>query len=81
MGSSTSGFAAMTPERRREVAAKGGRAVNPENRTFFTDRKLASEAGAKGGQNLPDEKRSFKKWPLLAAEAGRKGGKVKKVKP
>ena len=43
------GFAAMTPERRREVAAKGGSAVRPENRAYAKDRTLAETAGRKGG--------------------------------
>ena len=80
MDNNSKGFASMTPERRREVAAKGGRSVKAENRMFSKDRKLASEAGAKGGKNLPAEYRSFSRCPLLAAEAGRKGGKRKKVR-
>ncbi len=43
------GFASMTPERRREVAAKGGSSVKPENRTFSKDRDAAANAGRKGG--------------------------------
>lgn len=44
------GFAAMTPERRREIARKGGGSVPPEKRSFARDRKLAEEAGRKGGE-------------------------------
>lgn len=44
------GFAALTPERRRELAAKGGKAVDPSKRGFARDKALASEAGRKGGQ-------------------------------
>lgn len=43
------GFASMTPERRREIAAKGGASLRPEQRSFSQNRKLAREAGAKGG--------------------------------
>ena len=43
------GFAAMTPEKQREIAAKGGRAVPPENRAFSRNRTLAAKAGRKGG--------------------------------
>ena len=43
------GFAAMTPERRKEIAAMGGRSGAPENRTFSKDRAHAAAAGAKGG--------------------------------
>lgn len=39
------GFAAMTPERRKEVAAMGGKALRPEQRPFSTDPALASRAG------------------------------------
>jgi general stress protein YciG len=44
------GFAAMTPERRKEIAAKGRAAVKPENRSFSKNRELAREAGRKGGR-------------------------------
>lgn len=43
------GFAAMDPERRREIARKGGASVPSEKRSFAKDRDLASEAGRKGG--------------------------------
>jgi general stress protein YciG len=43
------GFAAMSPEKRREIAAKGGGSVPAEKRAFHKDRKLAAEAGSKGG--------------------------------
>ncbi len=43
------GFASMTPERRKELAAKGGASVRPENRSFSKNPTLAREAGAKGG--------------------------------
>lgn len=43
------GFASMTPERRREIAAKGGAALRPEQRSFSQDRELAARAGSKGG--------------------------------
>ena len=43
------GFASMTPERRREIAAKGGSSLRPEQRSFSQDRELAARAGAKGG--------------------------------
>ena len=43
------GFAAMDPEKRRAIAAKGGGSVKPENRSFAKDRGLAISAGRKGG--------------------------------
>lgn len=45
------GFAAMNPERVREIARMGGRAIPPEKRAFSTNRDLAVESGRKGGQN------------------------------
>lgn len=43
------GFAALTPERVREIAAMGGAAVKAEDRAFSRDPELAKRAGAKGG--------------------------------
>ncbi len=43
------GFASMTLERRREIAARGGANVPKESRHFFKHRELAVEAGRKGG--------------------------------
>ena len=44
------GFAAMDPERRREIARKGGASVPSEKRSFSQDRSLAAQAGRKGGE-------------------------------
>lgn len=44
------GFAAMDPDRRREIARKGGASVPSEKRSFAKDRDLAAGAGAKGGK-------------------------------
>lgn len=41
------GFAAMTPERRKEVATKGGLSVPAEKR-YYNNRAAASAAGKKG---------------------------------
>lgn len=68
------GFAAMSPERQREIARLGGRAVPPEKRSFSQNGTLAAAAGRKGGQAVADESRSFSKDRKLAAAAGRKGG-------
>jgi general stress protein YciG len=43
------GFAAMSPERQREISALGDRSVAPENRQFSINRELAREAGRIGG--------------------------------
>lgn len=68
------GFAAMPPERQREVASMGGKAVRPENRSFSRDKDLAASAGTRGGGNVPAEKRSFSRDRSLAQKAGRIGG-------
>jgi general stress protein YciG len=41
------GFAAMSPERRKEIATLGGRSVPPEKR-YYNNRAAASAAGKKG---------------------------------
>lgn len=43
------GFAAMSPDRLRELAAKGGKSVPPGRRGFARDPAAAVEAGRKGG--------------------------------
>ena len=43
------GFAAMDPERRREIARRGGQNVPAERRSFAIDRDLAMRAGQRGG--------------------------------
>lgn len=44
------GFGSMDPERRREIARKGGSSVPAGKRTFSTDRELAARAGSAGGK-------------------------------
>lgn len=44
------GFAAISPERQREIARKGGQSVPADKRSFSQDRALAAAAGKKGGQ-------------------------------
>ncbi len=43
------GFAAMDPERRKEIAKRGGASVPGEKRSFAQNRDLAADAGRKGG--------------------------------
>lgn len=68
------GFAAMPPERQRELASIGGRSVPAESRSFSRDPELARRAGRKGGLAVPDEKRQFFRDHELAVIAGKKGG-------
>lgn len=44
------GFAAMSAEKRRAIAIKGGKAVPDERRAFSQNRALAAAAGSKGGK-------------------------------
>ncbi len=44
------GFAAMDPEKQREIARMGGKSVAPELRAFARNHDLAHSAGRKGGQ-------------------------------
>jgi general stress protein YciG len=69
------GFASLSPEQRREIAAKGGSSVPAEKRSFSKDRGLAEQAGRKGGCSTPPESRSFSQNRDLAAKAGQLGGK------
>lgn len=66
------GFAVMSVEQRKRIAAMGGRAVPAESRSF-SNPELAASAGRKGGKATPAKKRSFSVNPELAKEAGRKG--------
>lgn len=47
---SNRGFASMDEDKQREIAAKGGRSVPDEERSFSKNRELAAEAGRKGGR-------------------------------
>ena len=68
------GFASMDPEKRREIAKKGGAAVPNEKRSFSTSKSLAVSAGRKGGAATPSSKRAYSRDRDLAAKAGRIGG-------
>ena len=72
------GFASMSPEKRAEIASKGGKSVPKEKRSFAVNKALAMEAGRKGGQSTPRQKRAFGADRGLASDPGRnsknKGG-------
>ena len=44
------GFAAMSPERQREIASQGGRAAHTQGVAHQWNKDEAREAGKKGGQ-------------------------------
>lgn len=50
MEKSKRGFAAMSPEKRKAVAAKGGASVPSHKRCFARDKALAARAGSAGGK-------------------------------
>jgi general stress protein YciG len=72
------GFASLSPERRREIARKGGKSVPAEKRSFSQNAELASSAGAKGGKSVNPRKRSFSQDHALASRAGKAGGAMGK---
>lgn len=45
------GFAALTPERRTEIARLGGAGVPADKRSFSRNPELAASAGRVGGKN------------------------------
>lgn len=46
-----------TSEQRKAWASLGGKALRPEQRSFYTNRQLASDAGKKGGSQ-PKKRRA-----------------------
>lgn len=50
-GKSRRGFAAMNPERQRQIASEGGRAAHRQGVAHEWSAQEAREAGRKGGQN------------------------------
>jgi uncharacterized protein len=52
------GFAAMSPERQREIASQGGRAAHQQGVAHQWNRDEAREAGKKGGQVSGIKRRS-----------------------
>jgi uncharacterized protein len=48
-GKKGGGFASMSPERRKEVASRGGKSV-PKEKRYFNNTEKAKEAGRKGGK-------------------------------
>jgi general stress protein YciG len=74
------GLAALSPERRREIAAMGGRAVPPEKRAFSQDHQFAAKAGHKGGKLAKPENRFFSRFPKKAVEAGQTSAEARRAR-
>ncbi len=73
-GKSHRGFAAMPPEKQREIASKGGRAAHVSGRAHEFTSQEAAEAGRKGGRAAHQSGKAHEFTSEEAAEAGRKGG-------
>ena len=74
------GFANLSPEKMKEMAALGGRSCPAEKRTYSLNPEFARECARKGGLATAKENRNFSKNRELASSAGRKGGIASQVK-
>ena len=72
------GLAALTPERRREIAQMGGKSVPREKRAFSKNPEAAQRAGSVGGLKTPPENRFFSLHPDKARQAGLKSAQNRK---
>lgn len=66
-GKAERGFAAMDPEKQREIASKGGKAAHEKGTAHEWDSEEAREAGRKGGETVSKDREHM-------SEIGRKGG-------
>lgn len=66
------GFAAMDPERRKEIAGRGGKSAHQQGKAHRFTREEAQVAGSKGGKAVSRDREHMSK-------IGRKGGKSRKT--
>src|SRR3982751_4716039 len=66
-GSSNRGFAAMSPERQKQIASEGGRAAHEQGVAHEWNSDEARKAGRKGGQIVSQNREHM-------SEIGRRGG-------
>src|SRR5215217_355096 len=66
-GSSNRGFAAMSPERQKQIASEGGRAAHKQGVAHEWNSDEARRAGRKGGQIVSQNREHM-------SEIGRRGG-------
>jgi general stress protein YciG len=71
---SNRGFAAMDPEKQRQIASKGGRAAHAKGTAHHFTPEEARVAGRKGGMAAHAKGTAHEFTPDEAREAGRKGG-------
>jgi uncharacterized protein len=68
------GFAALSPEKQREIARLGGLAAHAQGRAHEFSPEEAREAGRKGGEAVSKDSQHMR-------EIGRLGGKARRRKP
>jgi len=68
------GFAALDPDRQREIARLGGRAAHAQGRAHEFTSAEAREAGRKGGEAVSKDNQHMK-------EIGRLGGRARRRTP
>ncbi len=67
MATTRRGFASLTPEQRREIASKGGKAAHENGTAHEFNKEEAKNAGKKGGLKVSQNKEHM-------ATIGKKGG-------
>jgi general stress protein YciG len=72
-GMTKRGFAALDPEKQREIARLGGRAAHAQGKAHEFTSEEARVAGRKGGEVVSNDKAHMK-------EIGRMGGRAKRRK-
>lgn len=73
---SNRGFAAMDPERQRQIASKGGRASHQSGNAHQFTSDEARIAGSKGGKAAHERGTAHEFTSEEARAAGRKGGQA-----
>jgi general stress protein YciG len=71
-GDTPRGFAALTPEQRREIASKGGRAAQRKGKAHRWTAEEAAEAGRKGGLASQATGAGYRFDSLSGAKAAKK---------
>jgi general stress protein YciG len=66
------GFAAMDPERRRELASRGGRNAHARGTAHIWNERAAREAGRKGGRAVGADREYM-------SLIGREGGRMRRL--
>src|SRR5438128_3621444 len=79
-GKSKRGFASMDPQKRREIASKGGKAAHAQGSAHEFTPEEARIAGRKGGEAAHARGTAHQFTPEEAREAGRKGGQARSAR-